>query len=111
MKDTINKQDAINALREEFKRVPTNAIRATQVVENLPPAQPEQRWIPCEEKLPEPLEKVLVTFEEYGERYVTIGYTNWYRNVLMWNLPYGGKAIAWQPRPKPYKEQQDGKIT
>jgi len=40
--DTISRQDAINELRKEFKRVPTTAIRAKNVIEGLSSAQPEQ---------------------------------------------------------------------
>ena len=43
-KDTIYRQAAIEALREEFKRTPTTAIRAMHRIEQLPPAQPEPIW-------------------------------------------------------------------
>ena len=39
--DVISRQQAIDALMERFKRVPTNAIIAKDVIENLPSAQPE----------------------------------------------------------------------
>lgn len=35
-------KDAIDALREEFKRIPTTAIRATHRIEQLSSAQPER---------------------------------------------------------------------
>jgi len=38
---TISRQQAIDALMERFKRVPTNAIIAKYTIENLPSAQPE----------------------------------------------------------------------
>lgn len=38
--DTVNRQAAINAVMDEFKRVPTTAIRAKARLESLP-AQPE----------------------------------------------------------------------
>ena len=40
--DTINRQAAADALMAEFKRVPTTAIRARAVLEQLPPEQPER---------------------------------------------------------------------
>ena len=46
--NTISRQQTIDALMQEFKRIPTNSIRAKIVVENLPSAQPERktgRWI------------------------------------------------------------------
>ena len=39
--DLISRRAAINALRDEFKRIPTTAIRAMYVVKHLPPAEPE----------------------------------------------------------------------
>jgi len=41
---TIDKQAAIDALRDEFKRTPTTAIRAMDVIGRLPSAQPDERW-------------------------------------------------------------------
>lgn len=40
--DVINRQDAIDALMERFKRIPTTAIIAKNIIENLPSAQPEE---------------------------------------------------------------------
>ena len=45
MSELISKQTAIDAVMDEFKRIPTNAIRAKIRIEALPPAQPE----PCED--------------------------------------------------------------
>lgn len=42
MAELIDKQVAIFALMERFKRVPTTAIIAKDAIENLPPAQPEK---------------------------------------------------------------------
>ena len=41
MNDLISRQMALDALREVFKRVPTNAIRAMDAIEQVPSAQPE----------------------------------------------------------------------
>lgn len=46
-KDTIYRKAAIDAVMDEFKRIPTNAVRAKTRIEALPPAQPEQRCINC----------------------------------------------------------------
>ena len=48
MDDLIYRQAAINAVMDEFKRVPTTAIRAKKRLEGLPSAQPQRmrgRWI------------------------------------------------------------------
>jgi len=47
MDDLISRQQAIDALMERFKRVPTNAIIAKDVIENLPSVQPERRCVNC----------------------------------------------------------------
>lgn len=39
--DCISREAAIEALRDEFKRTPTNAIRAMDTIKNLPSAQSE----------------------------------------------------------------------
>ena len=41
MDDMISRQQAIDALMDEFKRVPTTAIRAKNRIERLPSAQLE----------------------------------------------------------------------
>lgn len=43
MNDSISRQAAIDALINHFKKSPTTAIRARGVVEELPPAEPEQQ--------------------------------------------------------------------
>ena len=45
---TVSRQAAIDALMDEFKRVPTTAIRAKNRIDRLPSAQPERktgRWL------------------------------------------------------------------
>ena len=64
MDDLIGRQQAIDALMERFKRVPTNAIIAKDVIRKLPSAQPEQRWIPCSERMPECEQEVLICTEK-----------------------------------------------
>ena len=41
MSDLISRQAAIDALREEFKKSPTTAIRAMSAIKILPSPQPE----------------------------------------------------------------------
>ena len=48
MDKLISQQAAIDALMERFKRVPTNAIIAKDVIKNLPSVQPEREkgeWV------------------------------------------------------------------
>lgn len=61
--DLISVTDAMNALRE------------------IPSAQPEQRWIPCSERLPENRVSVIVCFREwqqYAKRYIYSIVIGWY---------------------------------
>lgn len=47
MGDMISREAAIDAVMDEFKRVPTTAIRAKARLESLPSAQPQRmrgRW-------------------------------------------------------------------
>ena len=69
--------------------------------------EPAQQWIPCSEKLPESLERVLVTFEDDGERFVTVGRLAKYRGFWNWDIPYSGHVIAWMPLPEPMRGEQE----
>ena len=72
-KDTIYRQAAIDALTEWENNCTwddwTNehkdrmgAVSPSDVIKDLPAAQPKPHWIPCSERLPEDLEEVNVTW-------------------------------------------------
>ena len=88
---------------------------------NLPSAQPERRWIPCSEELPEEKdagilkklgtskrsEYVLATVEVKGERMTVTACT--YDGKWYWNMKYAFqdyKIVAWMPLPEPYAERR-----
>ena len=92
----------------------------------LPPAQPEQRWIPCSERLPEEYEwigtkrfgttisdEVYVTFENpKGERFCQHlsfqnGKLSGFDQSAIDAFYKGSKPIAWMPLPKPYKAESE----
>ena len=92
----------------------------------LPPAQPEQRWIPCSERLPEEHEwigtkrfgttisdEVYVTFENpKGERFCQHlsfqnGKLSGFDQSAIDAFYKGSKPIAWMPLPKPYKAESE----
>ena len=73
-----------------------------QTILNLPSAQPEQRWIPCSERLPEPRIDVWCN-SDMGQM---VGYYE--ENVETW---YGRDYLelmvtAWMPLPEPYREER-----
>lgn len=49
----ISRQAAIDALNTGFWGVEWDKALATAILKDLPPAQPEQQWIPVTERLPE----------------------------------------------------------
>lgn len=96
---TIYKQAAIDAI-EKFSccgYIEEDTDKLLKVINDLPPVQPEQRWIPC--KLGNP--------KKYGCYRVT---TNdgtvtfrWYTTVHGWEC-HSDEVIAWMPLPAPYRE-------
>lgn len=70
---------------------------------------PEQRWIPCSERLPEERKEVLVCYDYKGHRFVLIGtlYGEKFHGYDDEYLTPEGrkyrKAVAWMPLPEPWK--------
>ena len=64
-------------------------------------------WIPCSERLPEQLKEVLISFDNYGRKDVTVAtYRNyfygeeWIANMVTLDM----KSVThWMPLPEPYK--------
>ena len=95
-------------------------IPSEVITGELPSAQPEQRWNPCSERLPEEKdagilkklgtekksEYVIATVEVKGERMTVTACT--YDGKWDWNMKYAFpdfKVVAWMPLPEPYKEE------
>ena len=109
MDDLISRQAAIDAIRASTQKY-TGFMEmemytdddAVEAIINLPSAQPEQRWIPCSERLPEPRIDVWCN-SDMGQM---VGYYE--ENVETW---YGRDYLelmvtAWMPLPEPYKDAQ-----
>ena len=125
MDDLISRQAAIDALHMHLMyRMGTdsNKKRLDEWINNLPSAQPEQRWIPCSERLPEYgvavltydghcfcVEKRIPTIRDdegepiTGDWWVSDDYDeydcDYYPNLR------DGACIAWMPLPKPYNAE------
>ena len=120
--DLISRQAAIDLAEEvETKRL-KGEIDLTyppmvKGLRQLPSARPEQRWIPCCEKLPKDSEYVLITIRRlkhiYNKRpFISVGYVGW--NGTAWWCAHDGwcdlkniEVIAWMPLPEPYQAESE----
>ena len=120
MDDLISRQQAIEAVKKNTFRLAfaeeqncerrvawsTKAVYSELMEEALLdiPAQPEQRWIPCGERLPEVGKGVLLTTTFPT---VIIG---WLKSDGKWLIyekdgnSFQGYITAWMPLPEPYQE-------
>ena len=116
-KDTIYRQVAIEALEAKkdksakgdmgcfYNTIIQNDIDA---LKGLPSAQPEQRWIPVTERLPNDDTEVIVSCtDDSGDgkfSYVTTGWH--FKGMWIVNNERCFFVRAWQPLPeKPYREE------
>ena len=130
MNDPIDRQAAIDAYGDWYVEEGTaEGFIGTvkQLLEGLPPVQPEQRWIPCSERLPEERDWYLGIFKEPDtgwinpipficdyllgtktkattkEGWILKGHTDREEYIdYYFNL----ECVAWMPMPKPYKEDR-----
>ena len=144
MNDLISRQAAIKALAkfvpyvicDESTESYTNGLTdAYNLICQLPSAQPEQRWIPCSERLPEDIRPVIVTWKNtdpksyyqyiVGKHFTgTACYKNgkwyWYSSTTEDMLAEYGRydseefdeaieCIAWMPLPEPYEAESEDK--
>lgn len=120
--DLISRHAAIDALREiefshymefgEYIGEDTREVRliraekAQDTIEQLPSAQPEQRWIPVTERLPENNTRVIVWMAWGGFSMLDYQYNNFYGLNSVNNIP-SEAVTAWMPLPEPYKGKQE----
>ena len=102
MSDLISRQAAVDVVKHAWAK----GLEPTQYLEELPSAQPEQRWIPCSERLPIDAGHYLCSFEKpnrIDHIHVDLAYWTggrWYG--------YRADAIcAWMPLPEPYREESE----
>ena len=132
MKDLIERQAAIAAVSlgcREFRGI---FAECEKNLIALPAAQPEQRWIPCSEKLPESIKPVIITWRNndpksyyqyiVGKPFIGTGHYCkgkwfWYSSTCEDLLAEYGRSdvdevdeaievIAWMPLPEGYREEK-----
>ena len=102
--DLISRQAALAAFEDacDYHGV-IMAIKA------LPSVIPKDRWIPCDEKMPENDATVLATVDipSGAPKVLEMSYYNgrWYRNDML--VSPWWVVIAWRQMPKPYKGEQE----
>ena len=133
MDDLISRQAAIDAIGRLGIPEDMCVFKILSHIElelgTLPSAQPEQRWIPCSERLPEEYGEFLVTMTEKAKakdlgfdidetyiRKMRYNSNGWQlpRHIPSWiNEAVKDEVLAWMPLPEPYQEEgeKDGKDT
>ena len=96
--DLISRASAIDIVRFECGEWEGLAKTIIKRFEQLPSAQPEQRWIPCNERLPE--NGYWLWSAKGGEVQKDFYWDGHWEQAEK----YGYEVVAWLPLPKPYKE-------
>ena len=117
-------------LNDEGKTAFGMAITALELFgnsEQMPSAQPEQRWIPCSERLPEIKQHVLLSCYGrviYGRMISEDGNSGYpvfeicdsvgeKRPIVLETIVHSefttSRIIAWMPLPEPYKTESEDK--
>jgi len=126
MDDLISRQAAIDATWFEPSYTdPLNVLTEVRDrLKALPSAQPEQRWIPCSERLPEIKQHVLLSCYGrviYGRMISKDGNSGYpvfeicdsvgeKRPIVLETTVHSkfttSRIIAWMPLPEPYREER-----
>lgn len=116
MDDLISRRDVIDLWNEYQYTIAVDAIKYDSKLRSLLSAQPEQRWIPCSERLPEREEQVLIyamnvhfVLAKYKELRTLDGeYIKDWVIEDAYNPPslIKHKVIAWMPLTDPYQAER-----
>ena len=120
MNDLIDRRKALDGLEYEMKygaEIDRCGLdTAYDIIENLPSAEPERKWIPVTEALPnnEEYDWVLGQIRETDSGYLWIPRQveyreikdDWYEDSIGWlkkNPDHAFEVIAWMPLPEPWR--------
>lgn len=109
--DMISRKDAIDALKEKvFHNLSDEFYGAMQVFDivttallELPSAQPEQRWIPVSERLPEVRQWVLCQCRATIMDVLRLTKEGCWQRLSPRTEYFATFVTAWMPLPEPYK--------
>lgn len=108
MDDLISRQAALSVLAS----IAGVGNRALDKIRALPSAQPEQRWIPVSERLPDEYEYVLLCDiepdEDTGYSRMAVGWLEDGKICCWDDRATRDEFVAWMPLPEPYKEDNNG---
>ena len=112
MNDTIYRQAAIDCLcngkcNEEGRWCDEGACMPVRRINSLPPAQPEQRWIPVTERLPEEDEQVFVYLFDDSPYIAWFCGGRWHTEEF--TLDEDEEPAAWMPLPERWRGEGEPK--
>ena len=107
MSDFIDRKLLISRIEDlyhlDWKHIAPN-MNITQVIEQMPSAEPERKWIPVTEALPGKKEIVLITNNkghvrcgQYQGTFDDKNYRWWWKNNTL------EEVLAWMPLPEPWR--------
>lgn len=123
MDDLIRRKDAVDAIRASASKY-TGFMEmemytdddAVEAIEGVPSAQPEQRWTPISERLPEEkinpntsdFEEVLCSTTFGDVRAYKFGTPLGWKEPHFWNGPgmMDEYVLAWMPLPEPWRGEE-----
>lgn len=106
MNDSISRQAAIDAINSHFgfNTEEEYGSAVQEVINGLPSAKPEQRWISCNERLPKAenyMPKRVIVSTSWKKVYVAnYCVDHWEICDIDYKL---SSVVAWMPLPEPYK--------